>query len=51
MRDILGDETERLLDGDTTNQVDYVIVVSFRDLLHHLNLSEKIGSLLPCSRV
>ena len=51
MRNKLGDETERLLDGDTANQVDYVIVVAFRYLLHHLYLSEKVRPLFTSGSV
>lgn len=51
VRDILCDETEGLLDGDAADQVDNVIVVAFRDLLHHLYLCEEVRSLLPSGRV
>lgn len=42
MGDKLGDEAQRLLDGDAANHVDNVRVVPFSNLLHHLNLAEKV---------
>ena len=51
MRYKLRDETEWLLDGDTAHQVDNVVVVTFRNLLHHLYLSEKVRMLLPGGRI
>ena len=51
MRHVLRDETERLLDGDTAYEVDNVIVVAFRYLLHHLYLGEEVCPLLSSSRI
>ena len=47
VRDVLCDETERLLDGDAANQIHDVVVVPFRYLLHHLDLGEKVRPLFP----
>lgn len=47
MRYELCDEAERLLDGDTANQIDNMVVVALGNLLHHFNLSEKVRTLLP----
>ena len=51
MRDELGDEAEWLLDGDAADQVDDVVVVALGDLLHHFNLGEKVGALLPSGSI
>lgn len=51
MRYELCDETERLLNGDAANQVDNVVVVALGDLLHHFNLGEEIGTLLPSGSI
>ena len=42
MFDKLSDETERLLDGDTTNKGDDVRIVAFGYFLHRINLVEEV---------
>jgi len=42
----LCDETERLLDGDTANQAYYMGAVPLCNLLHHVNLIQKILPLI-----
>ena len=51
VRDELGDEAKWLLDSDAADQVDDVVVVTLGDLLHHFNLGEKVGALLPSGSI
>ena len=44
----LCDETERLLDGDTANECDHMRIVALSNLLHRVNLTEKVSSLASC---
>ena len=44
----LCDETEWLLDGDTANECDHMRIVALSDLLHRINLTEKVSSLTSC---
>ena len=49
MFDKLGDETERLLDGDTADERDHMRIVSLGNLFHRINLVKKVCSLTSCS--
>ena len=44
----LCDEAERLLDGDTANECDHMRIVALSDLLHRVNLTEKVSPLTSC---
>ena len=48
MLDKFCDETEWLLDGDTANECDHMRIVALSDLLHRVNLTEKVCSLASC---
>ena len=48
MLDKLCNEAEWLLDGDTANERDHMRIVALSDLLHCINLIEKVCSLTSC---